>query len=259
MQSAQAQLIKSEKLAAIGQLTAGIAHEVNNPIARDPGQPRSGARDAGRKGQAGVGELKLVDEQIERMRLIVTRLLQYARPGEYAGYVEPVDSEQAITDSLVLVQHMLSRTRIAVQRNGRATRRALVNRQELQQVLINGIVNAIQAMPDGGTLTLATRDAGEAQIEIDIADTGPGFAADTEGARFQPFHTTKKEGTGLGLWISRSLVERYGGDVRATTARTVSPGPIDRGAAGRNAGIRLAEDNVSPPHRSPTHRQPRIP
>ncbi|HSW25160.1 MAG TPA: cache domain-containing protein, partial [Burkholderiaceae bacterium] len=215
LQSAQAHLIKSEKLAAIGQLTAGIAHEVNNPIAVIQGNLDLLRETLGRKARPVQAELKLVDEQIERMRLIVTRLLQYARPGEYAGYVEPIDTEQAITDSLVLVQHLLSRTHIAVQRDGRATRRALINRQELQQVLINAIVNAIQAMPDGGTLTLATRDAGEVQIEIDIADTGPGFAAGSAALRFQPFRTTKKEGTGLGLWISRSLVERYGGDVRA--------------------------------------------
>jgi len=226
LQSAQAQLIKSEKLAAIGQLTAGIAHEVNNPIAVIQGNLDLVRETLGAKAKPVLGELKLVDEQIERMRLIVTRLLQYARPGEYAGYVEPVDSEQAITDSLVLVQHMLSRTRIVVQRDGRATRRALVNRQELQQVLINGIVNAIQAMPDGGALTLTTRDAGEAQIEIDIADTGPGFAAESEGARFQPFHTTKKEGTGLGLWISRSLVERYGGDIRANNRTDGTTGAL---------------------------------
>ena len=180
LQSAQAHLIKSEKLAAIGQLTAGIAHEVNNPIAVIQGNLDLLRETLGRKAKPVQAELKLVDEQIERMRLIVTRLLQYARPGEYAGYVEPIDTEQAITDSLVLVQHLLSRTHIAVQRDGRATRRALINRQELQQVLINAIVNAIQAMPDGGTLTLATRDAGEVQIEIDIADTGPGFAAGSD-------------------------------------------------------------------------------
>jgi len=149
------------------------------------------------------------------MRLIVTRLLQYARPGEYAGYVEPVDTAQAIADSLVLVQHLLSRAPIEVQRHLQATRLAHVNRQELQQVLINGLVNAVQAMPDGGTLTLASRDSGDAQVEIDIADTGPGFQANTESERFRPFATTKKEGTGLGLWISRSLLERYGGDLRA--------------------------------------------
>lgn len=219
LQSAQAQLIKSEKLAAIGQIAAGIAHEVNNPIAVIQGNLDLVRETLGPKAKPVRAELKLVDEQIERMRLIVTQLLQYARPGEYAGYVEPIDTEQAITDSLVLVQHLLSRTHITVRRDGRATRRALINRQELQQVLINLIVNAIQAMPAGGTLTLTTRDSGDApdaQVEIDIADTGPGFPASTDGARFRPFVTTKKEGTGLGLWISRSLVERYGGDIRAS-------------------------------------------
>jgi two-component system NtrC family sensor kinase len=216
LQSAQAQLIKSEKLAAIGQLTAGIAHEVNNPIAVIQGNLDLVRETLGSKARPVKAELRLMDEQIERMRLIVTRLLQYARPGEYAGYVEPVDTAQAIADSLVLVHHLLSRAPIDVQRDLRATRLALVNRQELQQVLINGMVNAIQAMPDGGTLTLASRDADAAQVEIDIADTGPGFLTSTESERFRPFRTTKKEGTGLGLWISRSLVERYGGDIRAT-------------------------------------------
>jgi two-component system, NtrC family, sensor kinase len=215
LQSAQAQLIKSEKLAAIGQLTAGIAHEVNNPIAVIQGNLDLLRETLGRKARPVHAELRLIDEQIERMRLIVTRLLQYARPGEYAGYVEPVDTAQAIADSLVLVQHLLSRAPIEVQRHLQATRLAHVNRQELQQVLINGLVNAVQAMPDGGTLTLASRDSGDAQIEIDIADTGPGFQANTESERFRPFATTKKEGTGLGLWISRSLLERYGGDLRA--------------------------------------------
>ena len=216
LQSAQSQLIKSEKLAAIGQLTAGIAHEVNNPIAVIQGNLDLLRETLGTKAKPVRAELRLIDEQIERMRLIVTRLLQYARPGEYAGYLEPVDVEQAITDSLVLVQHMLSRTHVVVHRENHTTRRALVNRQELQQVLINAIVNAVQAMPEGGTLALNSRDSGEAQIEIDIADTGPGFDASAAAVRFQPFTTTKKDGTGLGLWISRSLLERYGGDLRAT-------------------------------------------
>ncbi len=215
LQSAQAQLVKSEKLAAIGQLTAGIAHEVNNPIAVIQGNLDLLREMLGAATRPVEAELKLIDAQIERMRLIVTQLLQFARPTEYAGYVEAVDAARAIDDSLVLVQHLLSRTRIEVVRDFRATRSAQINRQELQQVLINLIVNAIQVMPDGGVLTLATRDRYAAWLEIHIADTGPGFSADIERTLFQAFVTTKKEGTGLGLWISRSLVERYGGDIRA--------------------------------------------
>lgn len=213
--SAQAQLVKSEKLAAIGQLTAGIAHEVNNPIAVIQGNLDLVRELLGKKARPVRNELKLIDEQIERMRLIVTQLLQFARPTEYAGYVEAVETGRALDDSLVLVQHMLARTRISVVRDYRATHSAQINRQELQQVLINLIVNAIQVMPEGGTLTLVTRDLPPAQVAIDIVDTGPGFSADVERGLFQAFVTTKKEGTGLGLWISRNLVERYGGDIAA--------------------------------------------
>ncbi|PPE65225.1 sensor histidine kinase [Caldimonas caldifontis] len=212
---AQQQLVRSEKLAAIGQLTASIAHEVNNPIAVIQGNLDLVREVLGPQAEAVRAELRLVDEQIERMRLIVTRLLQFARPTEYAGYVEAVDVRAALDDSLVLVGHLLSKTRITVKRHDQATRTAGLNRQELQQVLINLIVNALQAMPEGGELSLRTRDWDDIGVVIEVADTGPGLSEELLAQLFQPFVTRKKEGTGLGLWISRSLVERYGGDIRA--------------------------------------------
>lgn len=212
---AQQQLVRSEKLAAIGQLTASIAHEVNNPIAVIQGNLDLVREVLGPQAEAVRAELRLVDEQIERMRLIVTRLLQFARPTEYAGYVEAVDVRAALDDSLVLVGHLLSKTRITVKRHDQATRTAGLNRQELQQVLINLIVNALQAMPEGGELSLRTRDWEGIGVVIEVADTGPGLSEELLAQLFQPFVTRKKEGTGLGLWISRSLVERYGGDIRA--------------------------------------------
>lgn len=215
---AQQQLVKSEKLAAIGQLTASIAHEVNNPIAVIQGN-----LDLLREllGEAAAGiqpELRLIDEQVERMRLIVTQLLQFARPTEYAGYVETLDVHKVLENCLVLVAHLLTRTHIDVQREFSATRSAGMNRSELQQVLINLMVNAIQAMPGGGTLCLRTGDWDGIGVAITIEDTGPGLGDDLLRDLFQPFVTTKKDGTGLGLWISRSLVERYGGDIRAGNA-----------------------------------------
>lgn len=212
---AQQQLVRSEKLAAIGQLTASIAHEVNNPIAVIQGNLDLVRELLGPQAEGVRAELRLVDEQIERMRLIVTRLLQFARPTEYAGYVEAVDVRAALDDSLVLVGHLLSKTRITVKRNDQASRTAGLNRQELQQVLINLIVNALQAMPEGGELSLCTRDWDDIGVVIEVADTGPGLSEELLAQLFQPFVTRKKEGTGLGLWISRSLVERYGGDIRA--------------------------------------------
>ena len=116
--------------------------------------------------------------------------------------------------SLVLVGHLLARTRIEVRRRIDSERSVAINRQELQQVLINLLVNAIHAMPDGGTLALSVRDDGD-EVLIEVADTGPGVAPELLAQLFQPFVTRKKDGTGLGLWISRSLVERYGGDIAA--------------------------------------------
>ena len=219
LQQAQAQLVKSEKLAAIGQLTASVAHEINNPIAVMQGNLDLVREILGQHAEPVRAELKLIDQQIDRMRLIVTQLLQYARPNDYAGYVEPVDVNGALSSSLVLVEHLLARTRIRVERQLNATLRAPINRQELQQVLINLMINAIQAMPDGGTLTLRTCDQPDAQgragVLSEICDSGAGLSDAVRERLFSPFFTTKNDGNGLGLWISVGLVERYGGTITA--------------------------------------------
>lgn len=215
LEAAQQQLVRSEKLAAVGQLTASIAHEVNNPIAVIQGNLDLARELLGPHADTVRSELKLVDEQVERMRLIVTQLLQFARPTEYAGYVDQVDTAQLIDGCLVLTGHLLARTNITIVRELHATRLPAINRNELQQVLVNLVVNAIHAMADGGTLTLTTRDAGDDGVEIVVMDTGPGLGPDLLRELFKPFVTRKKDGTGLGLWISRSIVERYGGDLVA--------------------------------------------
>ncbi len=231
LESAQVQLLRSEKLAAVGQLTASIAHEVNNPIAVIQGNLDLARELLGTDAAKVEAELKLVDEQVERMRLIVTQLLQFARPAEYAGYVENVDTARVIDDCLVLVGHELARTRIEIRREFHASGQPAINRNELQQVLVNLMVNAIHAMAEGGVLTLTTRDvtrdvthqgaregaraAGERGVEIEVADTGPGLGPELIGELFKPFVTRKKDGTGLGLWISRSIVERYRGNITA--------------------------------------------
>ena len=219
LQLAQQQLVKSEKLAAIGQLTASIAHEINNPIAVMQGNLDLIRDTLGGHAQPVKAELKLLDEQVERMRLIVTQLLQYARPTEYAGYVETLDLNRTVHDCLVLVAHLLAQTRIEVVRDLRATQRVGFNRQELQQVVINLLINAIQAMPEDGTLRLNTQDwadqHGARGALLQVQDSGPGLAPGVAERLFRPFFTTKNDGNGLGLWISLGLVERYGGGIGA--------------------------------------------
>ena len=220
LEAAQQQLLRTEKMAAVGQLTASIAHEVNNPIAVIQGNLDLMRELLGAQAGPVQAELTLVDEQIERMRLIVTQLLQFARPNEFAGYVEAVAPARVLEDCLLLTKHLLAHTGITIHRDYAGQRLAQINRQELQQVLVNLLVNAIQAMPDGGQLRLATADCtapdGRPGLRIEVADTGPGLADALIGELFKPFVTRKQDGTGLGLWISRSIVERYGGDIVAS-------------------------------------------
>lgn len=215
LRAAQQQLVRSEKLAAIGQLTASIAHEVNNPIAVIQGNLDLLRLLLGEAARPADAELRLIDEQIERMRLIVTQLLQFARPTEFAGYVEPLDLREGVTASLVLVNHLLLRQRIRVERRDHATRQVAINRQELQQVLINLLVNAAQAMPEGGRIEIDSADAPDGGVTLSVSDSGPGLDDATLARLFEPFFTTRREGNGLGLWISRSLLERYGGELQA--------------------------------------------
>jgi signal transduction histidine kinase len=225
LRQAQQQLVKSEKLAAIGQLTASVAHEINNPIAVIQGNLDLMRETLGTQAAPVKAELQLLDQQVERMRLIVTQLLQYARPTEYAGYVEAVDVNRTLEDSLVLVAHLLANTRIDVERDLQATALAGINRQELQQVVLNLMINAIQAMPAGGTLRLRTCDRtaidGKVGVLLEISDTGPGLTERVRERLFSPFFTTKNDGNGLGLWISVGLVERYGGSIEGLNRRAL--------------------------------------
>ena len=227
LQQAQQQLVKSEKLAAIGQLTASIAHEINNPIAVMQGNLDLMRETLGTHAGPVAAELKLLDEQVERMRLIVTQLLQYARPTEYAGYVESIDVNRDPgglpgAGGAPAGPHPHRRWCATC----RPRRRAGINRQELQQVVINLLVNAIQAMPEGGTLTLA-------HARLAWADGLPGVALSS--GRHRP-------GPGA----------RHGGapvpPVLHHQERRQRPGPVDQPGAG--GALRRHADRAQPAARA---------
>nr|WP_299496054.1 HAMP domain-containing sensor histidine kinase [uncultured Rhizobium sp.] len=211
------QLIMSEKLAAIGEITAGVAHEINNPIAVIQGNLDVVRSVLGEKADEANVEFRLIDEQIHRISQIVTKLLQFAKPEEYAGYLERHAAKDVILDCLPLVQHLLNKAEINLVLEDRATRLVLMNRTELQQVAVNLIVNALHAMPNGGKLTIRTFDQdmdGKKGLALEVEDTGIGMASDLVERIFDPFFSTKKrEGTGLGLSISQRLITRQGGRI----------------------------------------------
>ena len=215
LEETQRQLMMSEKLASIGEITAGVAHEINNPIAVIQGNLEVAREALGSAADEVRTEFDLIDQQVHRVNMIVTRLLQFARPDEYAGYVETVVPAEVVSDCRVLVRHLLERADIAVESGDTANRTVEVSRTELQQVVINLMVNAIHAMPEGGRLRLATRDedrSGTPGVAIEVADTGVGIPPDRLQKVFDPFFTTRTHGgTGLGLSISYTLIARYCG------------------------------------------------
>ena len=213
------QLVVAEKLAAIGEITAGIAHEINNPIAVIQGN-----LDVIREAIDGLGldlrtEFGLIFEQSHAITVLVGKLLQFARPEEYAGVVDYHVPNEVVRDAIPLVQHLLGKSDIRLETDLKADRAVAMNRTELQQVMINLIVNAIHAMPSGGLLRLTTQnrdEAGMAGVLIGVTDTGIGMSPEVLAAIFDPFFTTKRsEGTGLGLSISHDLISRAGGWIRA--------------------------------------------
>ena len=228
LKTAQTQLVRNEKLAAIGQLTAGVAHEINNPIAVIQGNLDVLRDLLGPQASPVEPEIKLIHEQVQRIRLIVTKLLQFARPQDYAGYLEPIEAAHLIQDCLLLVRHLLKRGNIAIAQCVETNRQVICNKSEVQQVLINLLVNAIEAMPNGGQLRLVAEDWDEADMPIglrlSVIDSGPGIPPQDLAQVFQPFFTAKKPGgNGLGLWVSKTLIECYGGSLTASS-------PPDQGA-----------------------------
>lgn len=223
LRATRQQLITSEKLAVAGQLTAGVAHEINNPIAVIQGNLDVAREILGPAAEPVRHELRLIDEQVRRIHLLTSRLLQFVRPEAFAGHIERLDAGEVATSCVDLIRHMMKGPPIGIELDCQATRCVRISRGELQQVVVNLLTNAIHAMPEGGTLTIATRDREPHGVTLHVRDTGHGIRAEDVPNVFNPFFTTRKQqGTGLGLSISYALVEQYGG--RITVRSTVGQG-----------------------------------
>ncbi len=212
------QLVMSEKLASIGEITAGVAHEINNPVAVIQGNVDVMRMTLGETAREVGTELDLIDNQVMRIGAIVGKLLQFARPSEFGTFAESLDLAPLVSDCLVLVDHVISRQEIRVETQfepGQVVPPVRIDPGELQQVVINLILNATQAMAGKGVLSISLEAAernGRSGALLTIADSGSGIATEALTSVFDPFFTTKTgEGCGLGLSISQSLVQRAGG------------------------------------------------
>ena len=170
-------LVMSEKLATIGQITASIAHEVNNPVAIMQGNLELLREQLGPAAIDSSTELDLLDQQLRRMKEIIDRLLLFARPHEYAAG-GPVSPGEIVTETLPFVRHVLQKGRVELRVEDLSDRTVAINRVELQQVLVNLMVNAVQAMPDGArwpsARSISTGPASRASLSR-WPDTGTGM------------------------------------------------------------------------------------
>jgi two-component system NtrC family sensor kinase len=213
-------LVIAEKLAALGELTAGVAHEINNPTAVMLGNLDVIISEMGSSLEPVQDEIDLVVNQIYRIKDITNNLLQYAKPDAYAGYMTDIDVNSVIEETLKLVQHLRSAADYRIDLSLKSTLLININQQEFQQVLVNLISNAIHALPvKNGLISIKTSDLQNKGVQIVIQDNGHGMDENIVSKAFNPFYTTKDqgEGTGLGLSISYGLVRRYGGNIEVSS------------------------------------------
>jgi signal transduction histidine kinase len=214
LERTQAQLVQSEKLASIGLLAGGVAHEINNPLTVILGRTEMMLMGDGLPEDVRT-DVETIRGETSRIAEIVRNLLAFSRDSATTAY-EPLDVAEVVRRSLALVEHQMTLDNIKVIRDLTPDLpQVRANLGQLEQVMTNLFINAVHAMSDGGTLTVRTLAAGPNEVGIEVADTGCGIAEEALGKVFEPFFTTKDEGkgTGLGLAVAYGIIQRHGGHI----------------------------------------------
>jgi two-component system, NtrC family, sensor kinase len=222
LRGAQEEMLRVERMASIGKLAAVVAHEINNPLAGILTYAKLLKKRLSREAQPdaeNISMLDLVESESRRCGDIVKNLMTFARPTSMNR--EPADLNAIVDRCVRLVQHQLVLKNIELHRElENDLPLARCDQGQIEQVVLALVMNAIDAMPNGGNLTLISRqtlNAGEVQIEV--RDDGVGMPPEVLANMFEPFFTTKEHGRGLGLGlaISRNIVDRHGGKIAVTS------------------------------------------
>lgn len=212
------QLFESEKLAAVGRLAASIAHEVNNPLEAIKNSLYLLQSDHDAEKDARF--LEIARKETERVSHIVRQMLGFARR---SGEVDWVDVNQLLEETLVLLEKKLKQSGVrVVSRLSAELPHVRARADQLRQVFLNLFLNAQQAMVTGGEIRVATsryEQSLQPSIAIQISDTGVGIAEEELKRIFEPFYSTRKKGTGLGLWVTQDIVRQHGGRIEVLSEK----------------------------------------
>ncbi|MEZ8878678.1 cache domain-containing protein [Vibrio lentus] len=218
LNQARDKLVVNEKLAALGELTAGIAHEINNPTAVILGNVELMKFELGDEVARVDEEVHAIMEQIDRIRNITRSLLQYSRHGGVQDEITWQHINPIVDESITLVKTGAKKKGIVYVSQLHAKTSVEVNRNQLLQILVNLQMNAIHAMDGKGTLTISSEDWVENGVShgaiVHVEDEGCGIKEEQLKRIFSPFYTTKRDGTGLGLSVSQSILSQTGGEIR---------------------------------------------
>lgn len=212
------QLFESEKLAAVGRLAASIAHEVNNPLEAIKNSLYLMQSDHDAEKNARF--LEIARKETERVSHIIRQMLGFARRSGEVGWV---DVNQLLEETLVLLEKKLKQSGVRVVNDPSAQLpRVRARADQLRQVFLNLLLNAQQAMPGGGEIEVVTsryEQGLQPSITIQISDTGVGIPEEDLPRIFEPFYSTRKKGTGLGLWVTQDIVRQHGGRIEVASER----------------------------------------
>jgi two-component system sensor histidine kinase HydH len=229
----QARLAHQDKIAALGRAAALVAHEVKNPLSGLLLYAMHLKSKAA--GKLSEGELTLVDKIVDTINHLagtVEQVMAHARPVSIAPRL--ADLNLVVSDVLQLLRPQMeaNRVELRLELDGRGCR-GLLDVASVRSALMNLVLNAVQAMPGGGTLTLKTLDDG-GTLRLEIADTGSGMTAEQVEKIFEPFYTTKSQGLGLGMPYAQKVFEQHGGTISVesragagTTIRVALPGGVE--------------------------------
>lgn len=202
------QMKRAERLYALGQLSAGLAHEIRNPLASIEGaaivvQRESHSEERRRE------FLDIIQKECRRLNRLLSSFLDFAKPRQ--PYLQMVDVDIVLDSVIVLARHAKGDGCIRLEKQVQAGLSTVeCDPEQLKQVLLNLTMNAVQATPEGGTVSLAARES-ERRLAIDIQDSGGGIDPRNLDRIFDPFFTTKEAGTGLGLAVAHRIVTQHGG------------------------------------------------